>query len=113
MGAGGHFCPVARELGARRTEESVVAAQEIEFALDAAQRAACGVRPEVPELFFCADLKGYGWCFRKGDVLNVGLGRLDSGRLSRHVRPSWSGCRPAGASRATAVALARPRLSSL
>jgi flavin-dependent dehydrogenase len=31
----------------------------------------------VPELFFSRDLKGYGWCFRKGEYLNVGLGRQD------------------------------------
>jgi flavin-dependent dehydrogenase len=77
VGAGGHFCPVARHLGARRTEDVVVAAQEVEFRMDAAQRQACPVRPEVPELFFCEDLKGYGWIFRKGDVLNVGFGRAD------------------------------------
>jgi flavin-dependent dehydrogenase len=43
------------------------------------------VEPEVPELFFTPDLLGYGWCFRKQGFLNVGLGRLDPGRLSGHV----------------------------
>ena len=87
IGAGGHFCPVARHLGARLgSDERVVAAQEIEFALDERQQAACAVQGEVPELFFCADLKGYGWCFRKGDYLNVGLGREDNHKLSEHVQ---------------------------
>jgi flavin-dependent dehydrogenase len=86
VGAGGHFCPVARWLGARGTEDVVVAAQEVEFRMDAGQRAACRVRPEVPELFFCADLKGYGWCFRKGDVLNVGFGRADAEDFPRQAR---------------------------
>jgi flavin-dependent dehydrogenase len=63
----------------------VVAAQEIEVALDDREAAECGVRAEVPELFFTEDLKGYGWCFRKEGFLNVGLGRLDRGRLSSHV----------------------------
>jgi flavin-dependent dehydrogenase len=36
-------------------------------------------------LYFCSDMKGYGWCFRKGDLLNVGLGRADPHRLSAHV----------------------------
>jgi flavin-dependent dehydrogenase len=36
-------------------------------------------------LRFCDDLQGYGWCFRKGDFLNVGLGRLDRDRLSEQV----------------------------
>jgi len=36
-------------------------------------------------LYFCADLKGYEWAFRKGDRLNVGLGRLDRQGLTAHV----------------------------
>jgi len=128
VGAGGHFCPVARELGNRKQPlASVVAAQEIEFevspkeldrgtvaaldgaaathpsrvaALDgaaathpsrvAALDGAAATHPsrvaaDTPELFFCPDLKGYGWCFRKGNFLNIGLGRTDPERLSEHV----------------------------
>lgn len=65
--------------------ESVVAAQEIEFRLDDAQQAECRVDGRRPELYFCRDLAGYGWCFRKGDYLNVGLGREDRERLPEHV----------------------------
>lgn len=86
IGAGGHFCPVAHRLGARRTDDVVVAAQEVEFRMDDAQRRRCKVEPEVPELYFSGDLRGYGWCFRKGDVLNVGLGRADGREFPRHVR---------------------------
>jgi flavin-dependent dehydrogenase len=85
VGAGGHFCPVARHLGARREGDPVVVAQEIEFRLEAAQEKALAVRGDTPELYFCPDLKGYGWCFRKGDRLNVGLGRLDRQGLGAHV----------------------------
>jgi flavin-dependent dehydrogenase len=85
VGAGGHFCPVARGMGGPRATEPVVAAQEIEVGLDERDEAECGVQPEVPELFFTPDLKGYGWCFRKQGFLNVGLGRLDRARLSSHV----------------------------
>jgi flavin-dependent dehydrogenase len=85
VGAGGHFCPVARFLGARLGDEPVVAAQEVEFLMSAEQRPLCAVQPEIPELYFCADMKGYGWCFRKGDYLNIGLGRLDRHLLTRHV----------------------------
>lgn len=86
VGAGGHFCPVARALGARLGQgELVVAAQEIEFEMAADQRSACAVRADTPELYFCPDLRGYGWIFRKGDWLNVGLGREDNHRLSEHV----------------------------
>jgi geranylgeranyl reductase family protein len=85
VGAGGHFCPVARGMTGSRPAEPVVAAQEIEVALEDDDEAECGVRPEVPELFFTSDLKGYGWCFRKQGFLNVGLGRLDRDRLSTHV----------------------------
>jgi geranylgeranyl reductase family protein len=86
IGAGGHFCPVARHLGARPGRgELAVTAQEIEVRLDERELGACRVAPEVPELYFCADMKGYGWCFRKGDWLNVGLGREGGHQLSRHV----------------------------
>jgi geranylgeranyl reductase family protein len=86
IGAGGHFCPVARHLGARPgAGELAVAAQEIEFLMDKPQAADCPVDAEVPELAFCPDLKGYGWCFRKQDVLNVGLGRLGGARVGEHV----------------------------
>ncbi|HUW51605.1 MAG TPA: NAD(P)/FAD-dependent oxidoreductase [Sulfuricella sp.] len=86
VGAGGHSCPVARLLGAQLgAQQSLVVAQEAEFPLDAAQARACRVQPQTPELFFCRDLKGYGWCFRKGDHLNIGLGRNDSRHLSEHL----------------------------
>ena len=85
VGAGGHFCPVARHLGARRERDPVVVAQEIEVRLTAAQERETAVQGDTPELYFCADLKGYGWAFRKGDRLNVGLGRLDRKELARHV----------------------------
>jgi len=85
VGAGGHFCPVARFLGAALGSEPIVAAQETEFLMNDNQRSQCAVQPEVPELYFCADMKGYGWCFRKGDYLNIGIGRLDRHHLSQHV----------------------------
>jgi menaquinone-9 beta-reductase len=79
VGAGGHFCPVARELNPRPSHaaaEPVVVAQEIECRLDETGMAACRVRNDCPELFFWSDLMGYGWCVRKGQYLNVGAGRL-------------------------------------
>jgi geranylgeranyl reductase family protein len=85
VGAGGHFCPIARHLGDSADASSVVVAREIEFRLSAEDVASCGVAPERPELYFCADLRGYGWCFRKEDYLNVGLGRLDNARLPAHL----------------------------
>ncbi len=85
IGAGGHTCPVARALGAHPGGESVVLAKEIEFLLPESARADCKVRGEQPELYFCHDLAGYGWCFRKGDYLNIGLGREDRWELSKHV----------------------------
>ena len=85
VGAGGTFCPVARFLGAKVNRETVVAAQEAEFVMDPEQAGSCAVREEVPELYFCPDMRGYGWCFLKQNVLNVGLGRVDSHRLGGHV----------------------------
>jgi flavin-dependent dehydrogenase len=85
VGAGGHACPVARELGAHPGGEAVVVAQEIEFLLPEDARAACAVSGDRPELHFCRDLAGYGWCFRKGDYLNIGLGRDDRQGLAAHI----------------------------
>ena len=85
VGAGGHFCPVARYLGERDFEQPVVA-QEVEFQMNSREATSCAVRAEMPELYFCSDMHGYGWCFRKGDYLNVGLGRLDPCGLPDHLR---------------------------
>jgi geranylgeranyl reductase family protein len=82
VGAGGHFCPVARLLGGKENGESAVVAQEVEFEIDARQSR---VQGNVPELYFCSDMKGYGWCFQKGNVLNIGLGRADPLHLPAHV----------------------------
>ena len=46
----------------------------------------CSIKEDVPELFFTPDLMGYGWGFRKGDYLNIGLGREDKSKLSSHVK---------------------------
>jgi menaquinone-9 beta-reductase len=87
IGAGGHFCPVARFLGAQLgKDERAICAQEIEFEMSAAQAEQCGVQPAQPELYFCDDLRGYGWCFRKGAFLNVGLGREGNERLTAQVQ---------------------------
>ncbi|MGH7291233.1 MAG: NAD(P)/FAD-dependent oxidoreductase [Myxococcota bacterium] len=87
VGAGGHFCPVARLLGsASDAPEPIVAAQELEFELDPEQSRACEVDPEVPELFFERDLRGYAWLVRKGRMLNIGIGRQDAHDLAGHAR---------------------------
>ena len=80
VGAGGHFCPVARELGARpgAGEPSTIVAREVEFEMTSEQQARCPVRADLPALYFEPDLRGYGWVVRKGDWLNVGLGRQDA-----------------------------------
>jgi len=86
VGAGGHFCPVSRMLGVEPgSSQSIVVAQETEFRLPERERSEHGIEREVAQLYFCPDLKGYGWCVAKGDYLNVGLGREDSHRLSEHV----------------------------
>jgi flavin-dependent dehydrogenase len=85
VGAGGHFCPVARLLNGSTETSPVVVAQEIEYRLEGPALERCRVDPGRPELDFCRDLEGYGWCLRKGDYLNVGLGRRDPRALGRHV----------------------------
>jgi len=83
IGAGGHFCPVARHLqGAADTLPPVVA-KEAEFRLEGR---AARVEGLPPELLFCRDFEGYGWCVQKGEYLNVGIGRRDSRDFATHVR---------------------------
>jgi flavin-dependent dehydrogenase len=83
VGAGGHFCPVARHLRGGADTSTPVVAKEAEFRLDGR---ASGTAGSTPELFFCRDLEGYGWCVRKGDYLNVGIGRRTSVDFNNHVR---------------------------
>lgn len=84
VGAGGHFCPVARHVrgGAADTAHPVVA-KEAEFLDRQHARDAAGTGPS---LYFCHDLDGYGWCVPKGDYVNVGLGRRSSRDLATHLR---------------------------
>jgi flavin-dependent dehydrogenase len=77
VGAGGHFCPVSRWINGPTDAAPLVVAREAEFLIDSRDAAALAIDGEVPELYFCRDLKGYGWCFRKQRYLNIGLGRLD------------------------------------
>jgi flavin-dependent dehydrogenase len=83
VGAGGHFCPVARLVNGAVAAAPLVAAQEVELPIAGTDAAACRVAPETPELYFCSDFGGYGWCFRKGDFLNVGFGRIGGTGLPR------------------------------
>lgn len=87
IGAGGHFCPVSRCFRRNRERSGqAVVAQEVEFDMSPSQQRECRVAEDTPELYFCEDLKGYGWCVRKGNFLNIGLGREDSSSLTEHVR---------------------------
>lgn len=86
VGAGGHFCPVAKLLGdGPGSHETVVAAKEVEFEMTPEQSEVCEARGDTPELWFCRDLKGYAWVFRKGNFLNIGLGREDNHKLTEHL----------------------------
>jgi geranylgeranyl reductase family protein len=82
IGAGGHFCPVARFLRGAAGEVPPVVAKEAECRLDGRTTSTAG---EAPELFFCRDFEGYGWCVRKGDYVNVGIGRRVSRNFGAHV----------------------------
>jgi geranylgeranyl reductase family protein len=82
VGAAGHFCPVSRMLNGTSAGAPLVVAQEAEFPIGHAD-SAFRIDSRRPELYFCRDLEGYGWCFRKGEYLNVGIGRRDSKALPR------------------------------
>jgi flavin-dependent dehydrogenase len=93
VGAGGHFCPVARQV-ARAASRHAVLARGIELRLDPGEQ--CAVEGPVPELFFCRDLEGYGWCIRKGEYLNVGIGRRRGEGFRSHVAAFASFLRESG-----------------
>ena len=105
VSAAGHFCPVARHLREDRDEPNPIIAKELEFRIAAGGTPVAG---DTPELFFSPDLEGYAWCVRKGDYLNVGIGRrargdfgvyvqqfiaflMDSGRAPRSAALRWRG----------------------
>jgi flavin-dependent dehydrogenase len=83
IGAGGHFCPVARHLRGGHETATPVVAKEAEFLLGGRGTT---VTSGVPELFFCRDLDGYAWCVRKGDYLNIGIGRRGRRAFNEHVK---------------------------
>jgi flavin-dependent dehydrogenase len=91
VGAGGHFCPIARALGGGSRGQALVVAQEIELELTEAEERDTRVEADMPELFFCRDLEGYGWLFRKECHLNVGFGRRDPRGLPAEVQAFWDG----------------------
>jgi geranylgeranyl reductase family protein len=74
IGAGGHRCPVARDLGEVSDHEEVVVAQETETRLPAEWRARLERFMDAPDIYVEPDLRGYGWFFPKGDFINVGIG---------------------------------------
>jgi len=74
--AGGPVCPMARLLGAQIGREEAIAAQVVETVMSPAEEYLCRIVSDTPSLFFCRDMKGYGWLFRKGNYLNIGLGRM-------------------------------------
>jgi len=85
VGAGGHFCPVARALGIRSRPEPAIGCMEAEVPLSPEDIERHVRYPDTPEIIFCDDLNGYGWYFNKGNVLNVGLGRLGGKGVRRHL----------------------------
>ena len=83
VGAGGHFCPVARHLRGGPDTSVPVVAKEAEFPLDDDRRP---LAADVPELLFCHDLQGYAWCVRKEGYVNVGIGRRGNRDFVGHVQ---------------------------
>jgi geranylgeranyl reductase family protein len=83
IGAGGHFCPVARHLRGESDGQAPIVAKEAEFPIADGDTQVSRTRPE---LFFCRDFEGYAWCVRKGDFINVGIGRRGNRGFSDYVR---------------------------
>jgi len=84
VGAGGHSCPVAQYLGSSPSTEQAVTAKMVEYRLEESALENCALEPDMPEIYFCPDLQGFGWCLRKGNFINLGLGRSDRKRFGEH-----------------------------
>jgi len=84
VGAGGHFCPVARMISPNDPPTKVVAAQEVEVPLDQVTLTQPH-EPNAVSLFFAPDLTGYGWCFRKRGYVNIGFGQYEGAALPKAV----------------------------
>jgi flavin-dependent dehydrogenase len=78
IGAGGHFCPVARHLRRGPERAHPVIAKEAEFRLSDPDARRLG---SAAALFFCRDMGGYAWCVPKGEFLNVGIGHRNHHRF--------------------------------
>lgn len=86
VGAGGHFCPLARHFGARIGAEKVVVARVAELLLSPPEQEDLPLASDTPHLLFSKDLQGYGWLLRKGALLNVGFGRHGADDFPRHFQ---------------------------
>jgi flavin-dependent dehydrogenase len=81
IGAGGHFCPVARHVRGASAAVQPIVAREAELLLDGDRRFSA----DAAELFFCEDLEGYAWLVPKGPYVNVGIGRSGNRAFNQHV----------------------------
>lgn len=76
VGAGGTQCPVARQWGEKRKEESIIIAQESETKIGRDKLQKLTPYYGTTELFPEPDFYGYGWYVTKGDWVNIGVGRF-------------------------------------
>lgn len=90
VGAGGHFCPVAKTLGARVSQEAALLAQEAEWSGESR------ADPVEPLLVFFPDRRGYAWCFQKQGFVNLGFGRLGGEALMPYRRQTMEMMRARG-----------------
>jgi menaquinone-9 beta-reductase len=81
IGAGGHFCPVARHVRGARAAVQPIVAREAELLLDGGGR----FPTDAAELFFCEDLEGYAWLVPKGPYVNIGIGRRGNRAFNEHL----------------------------
>lgn len=85
IGAGGHYCPVARYLGTHLQRESCISTQELEIKVEEDKLAEYRIDPASPLIVYCDDMRGYAWCFRKGVFVNIGIGRTQNTNLKKHL----------------------------
>ena len=84
IGAGGHFCPVAKTFGNTIKKDKAVYAVVSESKIG--RNVIKDLTPYIntPEIIFNDDFSGYGWYFSKGDYLNIGVGSTSPKDINFH-----------------------------
>lgn len=76
IGAGGTYCPLYKKFN-KNLKENIVICLENEQKLEK------NFFLEKGSILLEDDLQGYGWCYKKADHLNIGIGRINDSKINQ------------------------------